>query len=359
MPLFDLSPKESPATLFGREAELEQLARLVNAGRWAVVLGPRMVGKTSLIRAAAKRIDRTVVYVNLWGATGTSGFINAFVLGLNSNRSLLGRIRGRIRNLEGISVGPGGVSVTSPKQPLRTVWHLLNLIGQEAGKSVIELDEVQELSASSGPILKMLANIFNTFPHVGFVFTGSRFGLVKTLLDPGPTSPLFGRSPAELTLKPFNPKVSADFLEMGFSEYKLRPTRESLEAVVARSLGGTPGWLSLYGNHVAVGKLPLEKAERVTVEEGRKVARDELRHFLEGRSAVNYWPALRILATGVAWSELGNAVEARRKGPVNDKTVQKIVSSLLDAGFIEHVDNRYSIPDPMIRGYILANSKAP
>ena len=44
MPLFDLPPKETPRTLFGRETELATLTRLVHEGRWSVILGPRMVG---------------------------------------------------------------------------------------------------------------------------------------------------------------------------------------------------------------------------------------------------------------------------------------------------------------------------
>lgn len=57
MPLFNLNPKESAKIVFGRESELDELAHLIKARRWAAVLGPRMVGKTCLIKA---------VYVNLW-----------------------------------------------------------------------------------------------------------------------------------------------------------------------------------------------------------------------------------------------------------------------------------------------------
>ena len=49
MPLFGLNPKESPKELFAREKELDELVRLVEAKRWVALLGPRMVGKTSLI----------------------------------------------------------------------------------------------------------------------------------------------------------------------------------------------------------------------------------------------------------------------------------------------------------------------
>src|SRR5215472_1411272 len=104
MTLFDLNPKETPDALFGRDEELDKIARLVNEGRWTAVLGPRMVGKTSLIRAAAKRFRRPTVYVSLWGAVGTRGFIDAVVQGVNANRTLLGKIRARVRGLEGLSV---------------------------------------------------------------------------------------------------------------------------------------------------------------------------------------------------------------------------------------------------------------
>src|SRR5580693_7365421 len=113
MGLFDLNPKDSAKFLFGRSSELDQLARLVNAGRWVAVLGPRMVGKTSLVKAASERIDRRSIYVNLWGASGTLGFMEAFVSGLNSSGTVLSKIRGRLRTLEGISVGPAGVSVSA------------------------------------------------------------------------------------------------------------------------------------------------------------------------------------------------------------------------------------------------------
>ncbi len=51
MPLFSLQPKETTEELFGRDNEIEELIRLIRARRWVAVLGPRMVGKTSLVKA--------------------------------------------------------------------------------------------------------------------------------------------------------------------------------------------------------------------------------------------------------------------------------------------------------------------
>jgi AAA+ ATPase superfamily predicted ATPase len=54
--LFDLNPKKSPRELFGRENELDELIRLIKARRWVALLGPRMVGKTSIVKVANTRL---------------------------------------------------------------------------------------------------------------------------------------------------------------------------------------------------------------------------------------------------------------------------------------------------------------
>ncbi|MCI4318851.1 MAG: ATP-binding protein [Thermoplasmata archaeon] len=359
MPLFDLAPKDRPSSLFGRDAELAELVRLIDAGRWVVVLGPRMVGKTSLIKAANRKIRRPAIYVNLWGARGTGGFVQAFLHGLNSSGSLFTKLRGAIRRLDGLSVGTRGVSVSAPRRPLRTVWDLLDVIGQEAGRSVIEFDEIQEVAAASGSILRMLANVFNSHPGVEFVFTGSRFGVVRALLDPSDDSPLFGRPPATLHLTPFDPTTAVRFLQSGLRESKLRVDPGELERVVGRSLDGLPGWLTLFGNQLTVGRRSVEEAERSTVREGRKVVRSELAHFLEGRHAPTYWPALRILAGGASWGELRTGLTVRRGTPVNDNTVGTLLRTLTQAEIIKQDNGRYWIPDPMVRGFVTNTPRPP
>ncbi|HZY91401.1 MAG TPA: ATP-binding protein [Thermoplasmata archaeon] len=359
MPLFDLTPKDTPKTLFGRERELDELVRLVDAGRWVVLLGPRMVGKTSLLKAANHRFDRPSIYVNLWGARGTLGFVNAFVHGLNSSRSVLTRLRGAIRRIEGVSLGPGGISVTAPHRPLRTVWDLLDVIGHEAGRSVIEFDEVQEVAQASGSILRILGNLFNTHPEVVFVFSGSRFGVIRTLLEPPGSSPLFGRPPATVRLGPFDRDTSVAFLARGLKEYRRDVAEPRLQEVVDRTLDGIPGWLTLFGNHLTVERMSLEQAERATVHEARRVVRTELGHFLAGRDARTYWTALRVVAGGASWTEVREALSARRGTPVNDNTVRNLLRTLAYASVVEETEGRYRIADPMVREFVQSSNRPP
>jgi AAA+ ATPase superfamily predicted ATPase len=225
-----------------------------------------MVGKTSLIKTANKELENAgikAVYVNLWSAKGTRGLLNALAQGFNQERSLLQRIKGVAERIEGISFGPGGISMSVSKKPMTTIWDLLAAMGQQADQCVIELDEVQELSVISGHLLKLLANIFNTHPNVVFIFTGSMFGLVKTLLEPKSTSPLYGRSPAKIYLQPFTTKTAKEFLKKGLQEHREIANENFIEEAVER-LDGIPGWLTLYGNNVAVQRLSHARAKGIS-----------------------------------------------------------------------------------------------
>ena len=355
--LFDLTPKDSPEALFGREKEITELVRLIKAGRWVTVLGPRMVGKTSLIKATRACLNRQTVYVNLWGATGVQGLLNALVQSVNSSMTLSQKIKEAASRIEGLTVGPSGLSVTIPRRPLTTLWNLLDVLGRQDENLVIELDEVQELSYVSGQLLKVLANIFNTHSHVVFVFTGSMFGLIRTLLNPESSrSPMFGRPPAELYLQRFDKTQVAEFLKQGFKEYNMKPPSNLISQEVESKLGGTPGWLTLYGNNIAVGKLSPQEALHKTVEQGLRVVREELEHFLESRDRKLYVTALSAMTNPARWSDIKASVEARRGTPVSDSTIQVVLKSLEDGLLIDHKDKVYQIADTMLRTLLLSGS---
>ena len=121
---------------------------------------------------------------------------------------------------------------------------------------------------------------------------------------------------------------------------------ERLRKVVEESLGGTPGWLSLYGNALAVQHLDPDPALELTVTEASKVVREELKHFLEGRDRGTYMTALKAAALGTTWGGVRSALSAARPSPVNDKTVQSVLQRLRGAGFLFEHDGSYRVEDP-------------
>ncbi len=357
MALFDLAPKESPGALFGREKELSELVRLARARRWVVVLGPRMVGKTSLVKAARTALHLPGAYVNLWGVRTVNGLVDGLINGLNENASLRARLARAARHMDGFSAGPNGLAISAPRPPLRTAWGLLDLLGTESKNCIVVLDEIQELSANSGKLLKLLGNLFNTRPNITFIFTGSLVGLSRTLLDPTTNSPLYGRAPVALTLGPFDPPTSREFLVRGAGEAGARLSADDISAAIAGPLDGTPGWLTLFGNHLAVRRLSPPEALAETVREGTKAAGAEVAQFLRSHDTALYWPAMKAVATGASWGTVREYMRAASGEDVNDGKVQRVIRALEASYIARRVEDRYECVDPMLRTYLLQASR--
>ena len=354
--LFDLRPKERPEELFGRGSELEEVLRLVRLGSWVVILGPRMVGKSSLLkvsRAVLEKQGYRALYLSLWGVRGFGEFLLALLDALNNARPLLEKLKEGLRGIRELEFGPSGLSVRIKKKPFTVTTQIFSVLGRYGGKTVIALDEVQELSAITPRFLKLLAYIFNTYPNMTFIFSGSMFGTIGTLLNPPSTSPLYGRPPAKIILKPFDRETSLRFLEKGFSELGVRMKIEELEEAVDE-LDGVVGWLTLYGNYVAVRRIPHREALDSTYMDGYKIVEDELEHFLEGRTNKElYLEALKVIATRARWSEIKRSLEIRLGRPVNDATIKNMLDSLQKAILIKKENKHYFVQDPILRRYLL------
>ena len=93
--LFDLKPKDAPRELFGREEELDRLVEMLRAGNWVVVIGPRMVGKTSLIKAANSKVRLSNSVCQPMGSKrGIQGLLGSLVNAINSSSSSDWEIQG-------------------------------------------------------------------------------------------------------------------------------------------------------------------------------------------------------------------------------------------------------------------------
>jgi uncharacterized protein len=359
MPLFDLAPKESAQSLFGRDREVAELARLVKARRWAVVLGPRMVGKTSLVKAVRNQLRRPGAYVNLWGVRGVQGLVEGLIGGLNESASLRARLVRGARRLDGFSAGPSGLALSAPRAPLKTAWDLLDLLGTEKQDCLVVLDEVQELSSNAGALLKLLGNVFNSRPNITFIFTGSRVGLSRTLLEPTTTSPLFGRAPVGVSLEAFDRSTSQQFLIQGAREAGLTVSPAEIDSALGGPLDGIPGWLTLFGNHMAVRRLTAARALAETVREGKKVAEADLAHFLSSHDVRIYWPALKAIAVGASWKSIRDYVSRSAGITTNDGTVLRILRALESSYIARPAEGQYVLVDPMVQSYVLEAGRPP
>ncbi len=316
--LFDLRPKETLHDLFDRREEYSELSRLVASGSWAVVMGRRMTGKTSLIKTFAK--ESGGIYISLMGAAGIEDLA----------RKLL--------SASGIRLEEVGVD-------LRFVHVKWSRIAEDAfsrvkGKVVV-LDEIQEIS--SPYLLKVLKAAWDTHKKLKIIFSGSYIGIMKGLLDPNSASPLYGRTPAKVLLRPFTTQNSLKFLKEGFHEHRaVRVTEAELEECVDR-LDGYVGWLTYYGNYRCVRNLSHGEAMRETLREGSKILLTEINNFLRNRRRDLYVSLLKMVSKGANWSEMLEALD------VNSKVLRDMLRTLTSVMLVEQRDGYYWIDDPILR----------
>lgn len=316
--LFDLRPKEKLKDLFGRREEYAELSRLVDAGSWVAVLGKRMTGKTSLIKTYAK--EKGGVYLNLMGARGIEDLARKLMTESGFRLEEVG-INLKLLHMKWSKVAEDTFSRLKDK--------------------VIVLDEIQEVS--SPYLLKVLKNAWDTHRDLRLILSGSYIGILKGLLDPGASSPLYGRRPAKIILTTFPSETSRSFLMAGFKQHKQVEVTEKEMAEAVEKLNGYAGWLTHYGNFRSTRKLSHEEALKETVGEGSKTLVLELNNFLRNRRKDIYVKVLRMAVVGARWSEIRKEVE------VNNKVLRDILHSLTAVMLLEEKAGYYWIGDPILR----------
>ena len=82
---------------FNREREVEKLTRLIDEGNSVLLVAPRRVGKTSLIRETFRRMNSRgnacTFYVDLQNCTYPHEFVEALANSTRSNESVWNRVR--------------------------------------------------------------------------------------------------------------------------------------------------------------------------------------------------------------------------------------------------------------------------
>ena len=338
---FIQGPCESREELFDRDEELEMTLKCIRNGVWVAILGPRMSGKTSLAKVSANILREEgyeSIYVNLIGVKGVRECAER-ILG-SIPRSFIERI-GELKGfLEALGVKIGLETKLKPSTSSTKVLEKLFFELSRREKLVVILDEVQEIKGGIGHFLTLLYRLRTTTRNLSFIFTGSAIGLMKTLLNPSPKNPMYGRTPVKVELKPWSMKLALEFLEQGLKKCNMRYSEEELEEAI-RELGTLPGWLSFYGLRRCVGK-PHEKALKEAKQQAIDIARKELQNMLKNRGE---WTrkALRMLALGSRWTEI------LRETRISRKALRDLLQTLKNLYLVTEENGVYRITDPIYR----------
>ena len=143
---------------FGRAPELTSLRQAVEAGNHVLLVGPRRIGKSSLLAELARRLAAdgwTVVKIDVQDATDQAAFLDAIQKGLADSgvrlplmTTVAGAIRGFRRVLRGTKISAGGVDVEVSdaavpwEEAAGSLKGLIASLAAEGQRVLITLDEL-------------------------------------------------------------------------------------------------------------------------------------------------------------------------------------------------------------------------
>ncbi len=362
MPYFDLRPKNSRENLYDRESELNALLESIDRCRPLILLlGLRRTGKTSLLNVALResRAPSVIVDCRVFEEKNSIShreFLEYFVQRING---LLNKHRSLARFFEyisGIELSGLHIELKKPRGGELLLSQILESLDRWARDNnecvIIGLDEAQELVKLRGiRLLPVIAHAYDYLRNTMIIVTGSQIGFTNRFLRlDNPDSPLYGRARVNIVLKPFSHEQSIEFLEKGFNEYDMHPSRDVLEEVVEK-LGGIPGWLTMYGYHAVINREYNGQLLERILEEASRIVLKEYKNFLETRplAAKRYTIILKAVAEGYnEWSKIKRYLELEEGKKISDSIFTQLLRNLVDAGFLEKTSKGYRIPDPVL-----------
>jgi len=338
---FDQRPRTGVDQLFGREQDIEKLLRALEAGSWVSILGPRMVGKTSLALAGANAFAKEnkykVIFVDL---RDTETFREA-------TEKILGRLPKSIldtllKYISEVSASAGGAGFSVKLKKSASAKRALSDALFKLENTILILDEVQSIYQGVHHFLKALGSVFNENHSLLIIFTGSYSGVVKKLFETTHRDSLFGRPPVDIPLAPWNEPVAEDFLRTGFNKLGIDYQEWEIRDAV-KQLGTLPGWLNLYGVKRYIEK-DHKKALRTTINKAVEEAEKELEHLLEGRSQ-KAREVIKLLALSASWGDLIQT-------GISEDALSRLLTTLTEGLFIVEKDEDtgvYYFTDPIYR----------
>lgn len=349
---FRLGVKTRREEFFNFEEQLKTFLRELKLPdtRMIVIKGIRRTGKSSLLRVGLElsNLPYVIIDVRSLGYLTPDNFYDMFAEALTE---LIKREKGVLSFLtrvRGLSIS--GVSVEFTERNRRTLYEVLREIEEWASRKhsfILAFDEAQDLRLIPG-FEKLLAHIYDYRGGIKIVLTGSEVGVLDRLLGrANPSAPLYGRSFIEIIMGRLDRAKALEFLKLGFREQGLTPPEAELREAVSM-LDGIIGWLTAYGYYrIREGH---EEAMRKVVDEGSKLIKEELENFLSIRrvARIRYLTILRLLLKPLRWSEIKRGLQLEIGKKIADNILSRYLKELQDYGFIEKVDSKYMLTDPLI-----------
>ncbi|BDB99680.1 AAA family ATPase [Saccharolobus caldissimus] len=362
---------------FGRDQEINTLVKFMKNGQPVSLIGPRRIGKTSILLASLNRSSLPYVLISIEEfIRGEKGFnfaefISAYISNittitysfagykfqfLEKTKSYLKQIReliGAIKitlNLPELTTLIDVVLDKAQKgknlsEEFSKALDLPQILAEKFGieRIVIALDEFQYLKLAkqtSPEIFHIMRSKWQFHKNVTYIISGSATGMLREIINTKDQP--FYQFFYLMRVNPFDEEKSKEFLKRGFEVEKVNVSDKEVEDIVSY-VDGFPAWLNLVGIKVVVERKP------ISVILNSLPYDDNVVNAIEG-DLRKLSPSARSVLRKLA--NLGGKGRPKDLGD-NIWAVNRALTQLMRYGYVEKEERGvYRILDPMIVHYL-------
>ena len=244
----------SPEYFCDRTEETEELIANLQNGRNTVLISPRRIGKTGLIKNAFYHIleqekDAKCLYIDIFATKNQHDFVQLLGTAI-AQEVLSGERRAVKRLLEFFGswrpvfstdpmTGQPTVSVSiQPTQTEVTLKTVFDYLKQSKREVYIAIDEFQQITNYPDPGIEALLRSYIQFaPNIHFVFSGSKRHLMSQIFY-SPERPFY-QSTVSMGLKPLHKEIYYDFARRFFENKKGSLSQDVFRYIYQRFEGVT------------------------------------------------------------------------------------------------------------------------
>ena len=244
----------SPNYFCDRVVETEELIGNLQNGRNTVLISPRRIGKTGLIKNTFYKLkeiekDAICIYVDIYSTKNQQEFVK--LLGTAITQEVLSRGQKAIKRLleffgswrpvfgQDPYTGTPTVSISiEPSQSAVTLKSIFDYLTLSKHEVYIAIDEFQQITKYPETGIEALLRSYIQFaPNVHFVFSGSKRHLMTQIFNSSDRP--FYQSTVSMGLEPLHEEVYYDFAHCFFEAKKGSFSQEMFHEVYQRFNGVT------------------------------------------------------------------------------------------------------------------------
>lgn len=406
------APRHEAADLYGRKEILAIQNLIANRSQPYALIGPRRLGKTSILHALNGMLRKRgllTAYIDAerglgGGALNLQTFTRLYSFSILEDYIIQAGMRERLRVLlrestsrviSSLSRLLGRIEKASLKLETKPLTALLELhlrvetgeisfkraleqvldLPQELAKRnkrkmVVFIDEFQfiaDLKVAMPGILHVMRSHFQEHDRVAYVISGSSVGMLTHLIGDR-QEPFYGFFLAE-EVKPFDAKTAAGFLREGFESERVQVDASAIEYILAH-IDGIPAWLNYIGAE-AVRLLEARKRNKFTKEIAEEIIAKLQTDPLVTKTLEAEYAKLEMLSprlaavyrtldekkAGLRPVEIKHWLENEFRQQVPFSRISNSLRRLVELGFVVKSGEVYRVADPVLSAYAALRKK--